>query len=144
VYVNGQIDASKALGTGSRTSQCSETHTSGSLSGQYKYNQARITAFPTYTEITVADPWLELFNAVGGIIALVDTVFVGVLMLVKLVGSSGGTSTESVSVAPQDADDLHSVAPQAEKEEGGHETTEVTAFDAAPPKSRDEAGVLAS
>lgn len=65
--ITNAVDSSKSLKNGS-TSKCSDVS-----SGVYDYTQARVSAFPTYTEIIVEDPWLEMFNAVGGILALIDT-----------------------------------------------------------------------
>lgn len=45
------------------------------------YYQARIQALPVYTEVTIDDPWIETLNAVGGILALIDGVFIAILYL---------------------------------------------------------------
>lgn len=73
------MDSTKGLKpAGQSSSLCSG---SDSSTGLTDYFQARITAFPTYTQITVEDPWIELFNAAGGIIALIDT---GFLVLIRI------------------------------------------------------------
>jgi len=81
----GKSDSSKVLksSTGG-TSKCSDKDNNGNN----KYSQARISAFPTYTQITAEDPWLEMFNAVGGIIALVDSAFLIVLWLANMCQSN--------------------------------------------------------
>ena len=67
----GSMDSSKKVGPNG----CNEDVTVNGATVK-KYYQARIQAMPVYTEATVEDPWLETLNAVGGIIALIDSVFI--------------------------------------------------------------------
>jgi len=76
------MDTSKKIGSSGCSDPVSVT-ANGQTTTVTKYYQARIQAMPVYTEITVEDPWLETLNAVGGIIALIDAVFVLILSLTR-------------------------------------------------------------
>ena len=90
----GSQDASKKVGP----SGCTDT-VSTPVANTPKYYQARIQALPIYTEITVEDPWLETLNAVGGILALIDGLFLVIVGVTRGFCEEDEVTTVS---APQD------------------------------------------
>lgn len=105
------MDISKKVGPNGCTDTAS-VNIAGVSATVPKYYQARIQAMPVYTETTVEDPWIETLNAVGGIIALIDSVFIIIISYTRGWCPAQDEASDAETEAQEEVDSAN-VAPGA-------------------------------